>query len=74
MSDKGFKYEKPEKFGASLTTKRPWNISRLVAVEQINGRVAMVGFFSAVVGELLTGQGMIGQIKSYLSWYMTAWK
>ena len=30
-------------FGESLTTARPWNTSAEV-VEQLNGRVAMVGF------------------------------
>ena len=70
MSVQDFKYEATEKFGESLTSHRPWNKSRLFVVEQINGRVAMVGFLAAVLGELCTGKGMLGQLSIYLNWYL----
>ncbi len=35
--------------------------------ENWNGRLAMVGFVLAVATELLTGQGIIGQVSSILS-------
>jgi hypothetical protein len=31
-------------------------------VELLNGRVAMLGFLAAIVGELLTGEGIVGQL------------
>lgn len=70
MTVQDFKYEATEKFGESLTSHRPWNTSRLFVVEQINGRVAMIGFLAAVVGELLTGKGIIGQLIGYFTWYL----
>jgi hypothetical protein len=36
------------------------------SAEMLNGRLAMVGFVLAIVTELLTGQGVIGQIQSIL--------
>ena len=65
-----FHYEKPERFGESLTTTRPWNTSALKVVEQLNGRVAMVGFTAAVVGELVTGHGIVGQLAGLVHWYL----
>ncbi len=70
MPRQKFKYEATEKFGESLTAFRPWNTSRLSIVEQINGRVAMVGFSAAVLGELITGKGMIQQLVGYVNWYL----
>lgn len=34
--------------------------------ELLNGRVAMLGFTLAIVNELLTGRGMLGQIHSVI--------
>ena len=70
MTGPAYKYETPERFGESLTTARPWNRSALVHVERLNGRVAMVGFVAAVMGELITGQGMVGQITAAIRWYL----
>jgi hypothetical protein len=36
------------------------------AAEMLNGRLAMVGFVLAIATELLTGQGVIGQIQALL--------
>jgi hypothetical protein len=36
------------------------------AAEMLNGRLAMVGFVLAIATELLTGQGVIGQIQAFL--------
>jgi hypothetical protein len=36
------------------------------AVEMLNGRLAMVGCVLAIATELLTGQGVIGQIQALL--------
>jgi hypothetical protein len=36
------------------------------AAEMLNGRLAMLGFVLAIATELLTGQGVIGQIKALL--------
>jgi hypothetical protein len=36
------------------------------AAEMLNGRLAMLGFVLAIATELLTGQGVIGQIQSLL--------
>lgn len=71
MSEPPFLYEPSERFGEGLTTRRPWNVSALSAVERLNGRVAMVGFSAAVVGELLTGHGPAGQIFALLRWYLS---
>ena len=47
-----FRYEPVERFGASMTSPRPWNQTALAGVELLNGRVAMLGFLAAVAGEL----------------------
>jgi len=70
MTRPAFQYEQPERFGESLTTARPWNQSALTFVERLNGRVAMVGFAAAVLGELLTGQGIVGQLTGVVRWYL----
>ena len=70
MNRPAFHYEQPEGFGESLTTARPWNTSALKVVEQLNGRVAMVGFTAAVVGELVTGHGIVGQLAGLVHWYL----
>lgn len=70
MSDPAFRYEPLEKFGEGLTTSRPWNTSALAAVERLNGRVAMVGFLAAVIGELISGHGPAGQLLAVLRWYL----
>ena len=36
------------------------------AAEMLNGRLAMVGFILAIATELLTGEGVIGQIQALL--------
>lgn len=66
----GFSYEPVERFGEGLTTSRPWNVSALSGVERLNGRVAMLGFLAAVVGEQLTGEGIVGQLAAVLRWYL----
>ena len=70
MTRPAFQYEQPERFGESLTTARPWNQSALTFVEGLNGRAAMVGFAAAVLGELLTGQGIVGQLTGVVRWYL----
>ena len=65
-----FQYEQPERFSESLTTARPWNKSALTFVERLNGRAAMVGFSAAVLGELFTGQGIVGQLTGVVRWYL----
>ncbi|NBP98014.1 MAG: high light inducible protein [Synechococcaceae bacterium WBB_32_011] len=65
-----FKYEPIEKFGEGLTTRRPWNNKALAAVELLNGRVAMVGFAAALIGELVSGRGPAAQVLSLVSWYL----
>jgi hypoxanthine phosphoribosyltransferase len=57
-----FRYEPVERFGASMTSPRPWNKTALAGVELLNGRVAMLGFLAAIAGELLTGEGIVGQL------------
>ena len=64
------RYEPLEKFGEGLTTSRPWNTKALASVELLNGRVAMLGFLAAILGEWLTGQGMVGQLGLWLRWYL----
>lgn len=71
MSEQPFQYEPLERFGEGLTTNRPWNTAALVGVERLNGRVAMLGFAAAVVGELLTGHGPAGQVLALLRWYLS---
>ena len=70
MTRPAFQYEQPERFGESLTTARPWNKSALTFVERLNGRAAMVGFSAAVLGELFTGQGIVGQVTGVVRWYL----
>ena len=70
MTRPAFLYEQPERFGESLTTARPWNKSALTFVERLNGRAAMVGFSAAVLGELLTGNGIVGQLTGVVRWYL----
>ena len=70
MTRPAFLYEQPERFGESLTTARPWNKSALTFVERLNGRAAMVGFSAAVLGELLTGNGIVGQLTGLVRWYL----
>ncbi|QPN63787.1 chlorophyll a/b-binding protein [Synechococcus sp. CBW1004] len=70
MPERPFLYEPSERFGEGLTTRRPWNVAALTSVERLNGRVAMVGFAAAVLGELLTGHGPAGQVIDLLRWYL----
>lgn len=70
MAEQPFLYEAPERFGESLTSNRPWNTKALAAVELLNGRVAMLGFAAALVGEWLTGHGPAGQVLALLRWYL----
>jgi len=70
MTKEAFRYEPVERFGASMTSSRPWNTRALAGVELLNGRVAMLGFAAALIGELLTGQGMVGQLKLLLAWFL----
>jgi hypothetical protein len=65
-----FIYEPVERFGESMTTAKPWNTKALQGVELLNGRTAMVGFAAALIGELLTGKGMVGQLGLLLQWYL----
>ncbi|MCT0217439.1 high light inducible protein [Synechococcus sp. CS-1329] len=71
MSSDNFRYEPVEKFGEGLSTSRPWNTTALAGVELLNGRVAMLGFSAAIVGEWLTGQGIVGQLGAVLAWYLS---
>ncbi|WP_094559520.1 chlorophyll a/b-binding protein [Synechococcus sp. 8F6] len=66
-----FLYEPVERFGASMTSPKPWNTRALAGVELLNGRVAMLGFAAAIAGELLTGKGMVGQLTALLRWYLS---
>ena len=66
-----YQYEPLERFGEGLTTARPWNTSALAAVERLNGRVAMLGFAAAVIGELVSGHGPAGQVFALLKWYVS---
>jgi hypothetical protein len=65
-----FRYEPLERFGEGLTTSRPWNRTALAGVERLNGRVAMLGFAAALIGEALTGQGILGQLLLMLRWLL----
>ena len=71
MTDPAFRYEPLEKFGEGLTTARPWNTTALAFVERLNGRVAMVGFAAAVLGEWLTGLGPAAQVVAVVRWYLS---
>ena len=64
-------YEPLEAFGEGLTTRRPWNTTALAGVERLNGRVAMLGFAAALVGEWITGYGPAGQVVALLRWYLS---
>lgn len=66
-----FQYEPVERFGEGLTTNRPWNTTALAGVELLNGRVAMLGFAAALVGEWLTGYGPAGQVLALVRWYLS---
>jgi hypothetical protein len=68
--DPAFHYEPLERFGEGLTTSRPWNVAALAGVERLNGRVAMLGFLAAIVGELLSGRGIVGQLALLLRWLL----
>jgi hypothetical protein len=70
LANDAYRYEPVEKFGESLTTARPWNVSALAGVEQLNGRAAMVGFGAALLGEWLTGKGIVGQLGLGLAWLL----
>lgn len=70
MPERTYHYEPSERFGEGLTTRRPWNVTALASVERLNGRVAMVGFVAAVLGELVTGHGPAGQIMDLIRWYL----
>jgi hypothetical protein len=70
MAEPGYRYEPVEKFGEGLTTHRPWNNKALAEVERLNGRVAMVGFAAALIGEWLSGHGPAGQLLALLRWYL----
>ena len=71
MPRTSFVYEPLERFGEGLTTARPWNSAALARVERLNGRVAMIGFAAALVGEVLTGHGPAGQVIDLLRWYLS---
>ena len=60
--DKPYLYEPVERFGEGLTSQRPWNQGALAAVELLNGRVAMLGFLAALIGEAVSGKGIVGQL------------
>lgn len=70
MTEQNFRYEPLEAFGEGLTTRRPWNVGALKQVEQLNGRVAMLGFSAAVLIEWLTGLGIRGQLVGVVRWYL----
>ncbi len=65
-----FQYEPLERFGEGLTTARPWNRTALAGVERLNGRVAMIGFLAALIGEEFTGRGIVGQLGLMLRWLL----
>jgi hypothetical protein len=70
MEKPTYLYEPVERFGEGLTTNRPWNTSALGGVERLNGRVAMLGFGAAILGEWLTGEGIVGQLGLMLRWLL----
>lgn len=65
-----YQYEPLERFGEGLTTARPWNRAALAGVERLNGRVAMIGFLAALIGEEFTGRGILGQLGLMLRWLL----
>jgi len=70
VTNESFRYEPVERFGEGLTIRRPWNTTALAGVERLNGRVAMLGFAAAIVGELISGHGPAGQVLALLRWYL----
>ena len=70
MTKQAYQYEPVEAFGESLTPAEPWNNQALAMVERLNGRVAMVGFTAAVMGEWISGEGITGQLLGVLQWYL----
>lgn len=70
MAEPSFHYEPLEKFGEGLTTSRPWNRTALAGVERLNGRVAMLGFGAALIGEWWSGHGPAGQVLALVRWYL----
>ena len=68
MPEPHYSYEPLERFGEGLTSHRPWNTTALGAVERLNGRVAMLGFAAALIGELWSGHGPAGQLLAVLRW------
>ena len=70
MPEPRFLYEPGERFGEGLTTSRPWNLGALSAVERLNGRVAMMGFAAALIGERISGHGPAGQLLDLLRWFL----
>lgn len=71
MAKPDFQYEPHERFGEGLTTARPWNNEALAAVERLNGRVAMLGFAAALIGEWISGHGPAGQLLALVRWYLS---
>jgi hypothetical protein len=71
MPKQDYIYEPLEAFGEGLTTRRPWNTTALAGVERLNGRVAMLGFAAALLGEWITGHGPAGQLVALLRWYLS---
>ena len=71
MPESNFAYEPLEAFGEGLTTRRPWNLKALQQVEQLNGRVAMLGFVAALIGEWISGYGPAGQVVALVRWYLS---
>lgn len=70
MPEPSFRYEPLERFGEGLTSRGPWNTRALSGVERLNGRVAMLGFTAAVIGEWISGHGPAGQVLDLLRWYL----
>ena len=71
MPKQDYLYEPLEAFGEGLTTRRPWNTQALAGVERLNGRVAMVGFAAALIGEWLTGYDPAAQVLALLRCYLS---
>lgn len=71
MAPEQFQYEPVESFGRSMTSSLPWNTSALEAVERLNGRVAMLGFAAALIGEWISGHGPAGQVIELIRWYLS---
>jgi len=44
---------------------------RFERAELLNGRVAMLGFAAALIGEWITGYGPAGQVMALLRWYLS---